>query len=514
MNKKVKASLTVYLSLILPLLISLTLALFYGARIHAEKMKVEIITDISGNSALGEYNKELLSQYGILMIDTAYNFGDPDINNLNNRIEYYAKTNADGNDVNNIASFLLSAYNYSKLSFSKSEVTEYTLATDNDAAPLDRQIFEYMEAEPIEGLLKDKDAEISEGKSESDANGGETADTSVFSEVAEKYSEMQGDIDNHRKEKAESNEEDDTKGKNASDLKEDADRQQKEDAMQNMADGDEESNGFTVLSLVMDTSKVSKESFDAGEVYTGRDDIKTGTGLNESNHVNIGEQLLFNEYIFEKFGYYGNEKDNAKLSYEIEYLIANKTTDQKNLASIALRIFLMRFVMDCVYMLNPSTPQHKEAKAIAAGILMIIPGLGETLLPAMEKIIQLIWAFVEARNDVAILMDGGKVPMAKSESTWNTSIENALSGKSGKSETGLSYGAYLRIILTGKQALGRNKVLKRMIDVMELDIRKSGYDKFKMDGCVDCFKTTIDFKGSSGHSYTFTRYFGYEEAAG
>uniref|UniRef100_UPI0025F61D24 DUF5702 domain-containing protein n=1 Tax=Butyrivibrio sp. TaxID=28121 RepID=UPI0025F61D24 len=79
---------------------------------------------------------------------------------------------------------------------------------------------------------------------------------------------------------------------------------------------------------------------------------------------------------------------------------------------------------------------------------------------------------------------------------------------------GPDYKGYLLILMLLHEAIGSvDEETKRMMDIMELDIRKvNGYENFRIDGCIDCFKVTATFYGESGQSYEFTRYFGYEEA--
>lgn len=508
MKKKTSAVLTVYLSMILPILLSLVLALFWGARVHAEHMKVEIVTDISGNAVLGEYNKELRKQYGLLFVDTAYDKGSPAVSNMTERFTFYLKGNTDGTIWGRVGEFLLDAQNYSELSFCDAQIPEYTLATDNNTAVMQRQIFSYMEAEPIEGLLGDSDAQIQQAKSDAESQDATSDDTSILDEVSQNYEKIQNVFSDHSSE--------DLGGKTAEDLKnentkntEDAEKKAKE-----LTSGDKESKGWTVLNMVMeDVSKVSDSSFDPGSVYSGRSDLLKGTGLNEENHVELGEYILFNEYLFEKFGYYGNEKENAHLSYEIEYLIGKKDTDKKNLGAVAWWLLAMRLGMDFVYALNPSSEPGKYIEEITTVLAAIVAPIAEIVKPILVVLFTAVWAFVEARNDVAILMSGGKVPMLKDKESWKTDLDSAMSGKMGENKKGLDYGGYLRVLIAIREVGGVGEETKRMMDIMELDIRKAGYTNFRLDGCVDCFKTTVNLTGESSYNYDFTRYFGYEENA-
>ena len=90
---RTKGYLTVFLSLTITLIMSLILALYSGARIGAVKMKTECVADISMNSVLAEYSRELYKQYGLLMVDTSYGTGRHSITNTEEHLRKYAQKN-------------------------------------------------------------------------------------------------------------------------------------------------------------------------------------------------------------------------------------------------------------------------------------------------------------------------------------------------------------------------------------------------------------------------------------
>ena len=90
---RTKGYLTVFLSLTITLIMSLILALYSGARIGAVKMKTECVADISMNSVLAEYSRELYKQYGLLMVDTSYGTGRHSIINTEEHLRKYAQKN-------------------------------------------------------------------------------------------------------------------------------------------------------------------------------------------------------------------------------------------------------------------------------------------------------------------------------------------------------------------------------------------------------------------------------------
>ena len=70
--KKNSGAVSIFLVLMLAVMLPLILTMIEGARISAMKTAMECAADLSLDSALAEYNRELLRQYDLLFIDTAY----------------------------------------------------------------------------------------------------------------------------------------------------------------------------------------------------------------------------------------------------------------------------------------------------------------------------------------------------------------------------------------------------------------------------------------------------------
>ncbi|WP_026505126.1 DUF5702 domain-containing protein [Butyrivibrio sp. NC3005] len=516
MKKEEKGVLTLYLALIIPVLLSLILTLFWGARVSSERMKTDIVVDIAGNSALAEYNRELRRQYGLLMIDTAYDKGSPEKENLDERLDYYFEMNLEGSREVKIAEFLIDTTNFTQMQMTKMEVPEYTLAGDNNEGATKRQIFAYMEAEPVEGLVGTANlAEVSKSKDTADGSSstssakGESFDVNVSTENAEKSFDLFGKIgkffgkiadefSSHKSEEI------------GNSKKEDVDKgiEGPTSCKQILSDFAEGKIG--ILNLACSDKKFSDASFDKSSVYTGRSDKMKGTGLADRFSPNLLETgILFNLYMMQDFGYYDHEKEKSHLSYQIEYLVGEQSTDRGNIEIVARWICAIRFGMNCIYLLS-ATPQAEEINFIAAAFVGI-PVIGEIICFAVKIIITIIWAFMESANDIKILFDKGKVPLVKTPASWKTSLKTGLMLVGGKNATGLTYGQYLFMLILVKELNGIDAEVKDMMDIMELDIRKvKGYENFRIDGCVDCFTLEAEMQGETGKTFSQKRYFGYE----
>ena len=131
--------------------------------------------------------------------------------------------------------------------------------------------------------------------------------------------------------------------------------------------------------------------------------------------------MLFLAYLFQKCGYYGQEKENSLLQYQIEYMIAGKDTDWQNLEQTAKRLLRWREAANVLYILTDAAKiAEAEAMALALTAVMLSPALAEPV----KYTILYAWAYVESLQDVKILLRGGRVPIFKTSADWRTGINS------------------------------------------------------------------------------------------
>jgi hypothetical protein len=502
-----RAVMTLYLTLTLPILLSLVLALFWGARVHAESMKAEMITDISGNSVLGEYNRELRKQYGLLFVDTAYSGSTGAVSNMEERLRYYIRGNTGESGSSDPMGLFLNTHSYSKVSLDSADFLEYTLATDMDTKVMQRQILEYMESEPIEDMIGGAAAEAKAGKDEAESQ--EYEGYSATSEDGSIIEFAAGKLGGIAKLFAD-NKDKDLKGNTSDDVEKKLPGEAIDDVKKLSTGSKGDKAGFLLKMVVPEPDKLSSATFDKSTVYSGRSN-KSGVGPRGGFKKSATEELLYNEYLFEKFGSYLNEKENSHLAYEIEYLIGHNESDVKNLSTVVLWLMTIRMVIDFGYALSPSTKPGSKIAEIAGIICDPIPIIGAELKALVVLVLAVIWGFIEARNDVALLMRGKKVGMMKTDDTWNTQLFGSLSGATGKGDKGLDYQGYLRVMILLRQVVGFKGMTAGMMDIMELDIRKAGCSDFRLDNCVESFRVRTNFSGSAGKTFSVDRYFGFQD---
>lgn len=214
----------------------------------------------------------------------------------------------------------------------------------------------------------------------------------------------------------------------------------------------------------------------------------------------LSEDFLSDCYIMD---YFNNAVCSDKnhgpgaLSYEVEYILAGNSSDALNLQMVINRISLIRMTMNMVYLLG-NAQKTALVRAVAAALASAV------LMPFLEEIFYLLilaaWAYGEALVDCRCLLNGGKVPLLKTDRTWNLSMEQLSNiGKDQLSEfnsteqtsEGLDYETYLRLLLLG--TVGEKKYI-RMLNVIEANIRlEDGCRDFFMDDCVFGISVCADF---------------------
>ena len=262
--------------------------------------------------------------------------------------------------------------------------------------------------------------------------------------------------------------------------------------------------------LVDDTTALSGRSV-SRENYVSNRECLQGTGMNPevTFEDNFPEQLLFHEYILSYTGRYTAEKEGSFLKYQTEYILAGNVSDLQNLKAIVYRLLAVRAAANMVYLVS-DTEKMKLAELTATALATLI-ALPE-LTGVFQTILVLTWAMMESIYDVAQLLDGNRVPLLKTDAYWHYGLENMLAFEGGlvtqKTQTGLSYADYLRILLCLQD---KKTTTMRLMDIMEMDIRQTpGNSLFRMDACIDSLCAEILFTASGEEEpYSITRRYGY-----
>lgn len=486
MKRKIKAYLTVYLALSLMVLLSVVMALLSGIKKNTARTEEELALNTAGWSALAEYHQELFKQYDLFFIDTSYGGSYPGTEAIGEHVKNYANKNLQNTKLLDSRLTLIG-------------VQEAEVATDQGGQVLKRQIVEYEEnylgIEALENLLAEfklagqeqvSEEELRKQRDENEATLA-SQPPPVRKVTKKKYNRDTGDVETYEEEE--------------------------EVPIENPAASVNGLRSRGVLSLVIkDTSGISDKQVSLNEYLSYRDDILQGTGLlpekaeESSLFTAEKEKVLLEAYIFQKYGYYGQKKENAALDYQVEYLIAQKSSDVENLKAVVHKLLLFREAANAVYLYGDSA-KRAEISAMAASVAAV--ALAPYLQPLLETSILFAWAYIESIQDAKLLLEGGRVPLIKSASDWQTGLNSILNfapeSVSKDTSRGLNYQQYLSMFLLTKK---ENELLFSMMDVMEMDIRKTDYNEnFRMDGCVSGFRIAAEFDGGGGNCSFLRAYY-------
>ena len=475
-----KGYITVFLTLSLTLILSLVFTLIEGARISAVRMKFECAADIGMNSVLAEYHRELLKQYDLLFVDMSYGGANANIGNTEAHLKNYIQKNLRPESP---LSGHGSTRDFLAMDVGGVHISQYSLAPDDSGAVLKRQVTDYMSDYPVGAVLEKLGLGVSELESYGlDTRNVENERLSHEARIEEIGLPMQ----------------------------EVGEGIYEEVPLNNPADIANATRSIGVLNLVLDDpSQVSAVKVALNDYISHRRYME-GTGMNTEAASVSGEpnELVFQAYLFEKCGYYGHEKEESLLKYQMEYILAGQDTDWKNLESVAKRLLRWREASNIVYILTDSAKiAEAEAMALALTAVCLSPELAEPV----KYTILFAWAYVESLQDVKTLLAGGRVPIYKTSADWKTGINSIMNVRSSLAENegsrGLSYEEYLRIMLFLQDQETRTF---RAMDVMEMDIRRTaGNARFRMDACFDTYEADLSIVSGFGYSYQMSRCYGF-----
>lgn len=484
---KIEGYLTIYMALSIAVLVSLITVLIEGARQNTARMDTEIAMDIAMQSVLAEYHQELWEKYDLLFVDMSYGGSKPNEENIAIHINNYMEKN-------------LSHSRFLEMETSSADVLAYSLASDQDGEVLRKQAISYMKT-----ITGQSDIEKwIQNYSEMTGNQFESKD------YTKEQEQNQKNIETHPipKKKEKESHYDPINKKTVVTEKE------TEIPIENPAQMTNAKRNISVLNLVIDNPEnLSNASVDLEEYISHRKDMLCGNLIENVDNANnvvddMIEKMLYQKYIFDKLGHYGMEKDETRLKYQIEYIIAGKSSDQDNLKTIIKRLLVMREASNLMYIKSNST-KMEEIEVMALGVAAV--SASPDLYPLIKESITFAWAFLESVQDVKGLLQGEKVPLVKTKDSWRTNLSEILEAKdkhiSKKTKYGLTYQEYLVLLMSIENRKVKNL---RMMDIIEMDIRQSSYNEnFRMDACVESMQAKAVVLVRNGSQCEITRKYSY-----
>lgn len=471
---------TVYLSLTIAIMLSFIITLIEGIRVQTIRFQTECVMDMGLTSIFAEYNRELLKQYGLFAIDTSYGYADAGNDRTKSHLLQYMNMNFTAPGQTRLPNYRdLTAVHADNAAFSK-----VSYLSDYSGEVLKYQIIQYMKEKS--GL-----SHVDSFLSEISGNG-----------IDEKYQQLEserksshGQIDEILKE-----------------LNSELEEEEEEISIDNPADQIEGMRNSFLLDLaVKDSGSILRNKVSLSDYisYRGYTD---GSGVWETQNPPEGvmNYLLFQQYLFDKCGFYGNLKENSALGYQLEYLLYGNDNDFDNLHDYAKQAFKVRYVVNAAYLFGSSS-KTGEAAALAAAVTT---GIGSPQLTEAVKItILFAWCYAETIQDLRILFDGNGVAEVKSDGTWNIELSELLMFTSTlDSYHAVSEGKTYKDYLAAFLFLKDEKTLRmRLMDIMEMDIRETiGNQYFRMDACIYQLMAEVNVSSKYGYGYSIARDYSYE----
>lgn len=454
MKKMVRGDLTVMLSLVFLLLLSLVGAILESASIQTAKNEKRTDAARAMESVFAEYHKDLFDRYGIFAIDGSYETAHYSEENILDRLAYYGAENMELN------------------------IGEIRYLTDQNGKAFFEQAVQYEKektgVDEMEHLLGNV-------------------------EVLETYNK---NWDTYEKDHE----------RTSKDLEQMllASEQTLPDTNNPLSFISNLRREGLLKSTLPENFSVSNKSILLSDVPSGREN-RVGTGDWNHDTEQVQDTIFFNLYLMEHFGVAVKTEGHMALDYEIEYLIAGKSSDKENLESVVTTLCNLRFAADYMYLLTDSTKQA-EARALAGTLctLLTVPGITE----AVTQAVLFAWAYGEAVQDVKSLLAGERVSLWKRAENWKLSLENLLHLNEGGSMTcegdadGLSYQSYLRMLLLLKE---KTVLGMRALDLIESNINSMEEAAFfRADQCITGIGTEGICNLRRGVKYQFTTRYQYQ----
>lgn len=272
--------------------------------------------------------------------------------------------------------------------------------------------------------------------------------------------------------------------------------------------------GNGILNLVCEKPEtLSKKSVSASDGYASLYGMEKETGEDYGERVNefakdekvnlsgvmdggasyAWSEFCVNSYILDKLDGY-MEKSSIKgwkhrLLYQREYIIGGKKSDKANLEAVLNRILLIRTAVNFTA-IYADAGKKSEAYAAAAAIVGFT-GM-EPLIRLTQTLIIIAWSMVESLVDIAGLLQERDVPLIKKTGQVLTSFaelfvltNSAITKrakkfpKAGKKSVG--YSEYIKVFLF---SIGSEKRRYRIMDIIQWDMQKNGYQSFQIGNSV------------------------------
>lgn len=455
-----KASITVFLTLLLLLSASFFFALLETARLKGLGTKADIVSDAALESVFAEYQKEVYENYGLLMLDCAYGSGNFAIENVEKRLQE--------KNLNNLKQSEKELYG---INLTECKITGYQLLTDDGG-----NVFRHLAARTAkrEALVQEVDdfaEEIQQKETLEQENGtvekrleeaNKTIEEAEQAKQAENTEEKVGDIS----------------------------AQKPQEEVKNPIEDANQWKKSAVLSLVVrDESQLSNKAIALEHTLEHR---QKETG-NLSVQGAILEELWFVKYLETHMGSYRQVSSNHALDYEWEYILNGESSDRDNLKETVKSLIMIREIANMGYLIQD---QQKCIEAEELAVALMGWSMNPPVVDATKWGILAAWAYSESILDVRALLEGRRIAWIKNAEQWTTGINQTGEAVDGFAmakdcENGWDYLKYLQFLICMKKDSAVNY---RSMDIIEVNTNAMYGKSIQMDHMMTGCESRVSYE--------------------
>lgn len=491
-----RGSITIYFALTFIVMVSLITTCIYSAKVEAGRARTANAADQAVFSLFANYDQSLFDQYQIFMIDgscgTDHLSASTICNYLSQTADYILHPKKD--HVLSRGSAVL------QLEQTDCALTGYTLATDLNGTPFRAQAIQ-AEKDTLglpQGHSGTSNSSASGPNGSSNGNPGSLVSDDAF-DSGQSFTDYPAPESNTL----------DASSDTLSDAASDSSVEVPPDFV-NPLPVLEALRNASQLPLVIDEQQhpISEKSLhEFSSSLISRRNLEKGFGMinAEGTSLGVSDCMLYQTYLMNHFVCFTdpfmepsrtNSVKGSALSYELEYLIAEKDSDRKNLEKIVKKLLLQREAINFAF-LETDSVKHQELsqEALLIATFLCIPEAE----PLIQSLLALAWAYAESLVDVHALFSGKHAATVKTQSSWQVEIQDLpellshIASLEKDAAGGLSYRDYLELFLAGKFLSDRSasRLTLHAMDLVELNLRSSKEPLFRLDRCIDSLSFTL-----------------------
>ncbi len=426
------------------------LSLIESARTEIFRYETEIYTDIALRSCFAEYNKELFERFDLFFADTGYRSDEGGLERFVEHLRGYVEANTENKGEVDLL----------RIRLDEISVNSYRLASDKEGEAMVEQAVIYIDKYGNEELER-----------------GPKADKYLIDEYS--HSDFTNEWDSVL-------------------------------SCIGFEHGDESLYPFmAVRNRVLDSEQLLRGSYMYLKSLNNMDlpskrELNKGVYPRERTE-DPSEEESFNAYLMEKLGCYTEYDSMQALRCELEYMIFGNENDRENMERITDLLMSYReginleYIRNSEYMLSLADEKARE----------YCESMGDMQYEIREAIIY-SWAYAESVIEVNRLLCGGRCEPDTEGLIWIIPIDDMMFFPEylGEGEgEGLSYRDYLEILLYTTEY--RDKRM-RFMDIVEMDIRNTGYPAFKIDNCIGYADVTMKYESGYGYRREVTDEYAYD----